>query len=82
MDGRYICLLENGEQFHFYVLQVSPRIQLSQAAILSITLYVGLMFICMIILLLDRYCTRPGSVVRPERQGDQIADPMLYHRWF
>lgn len=77
-------MLEDGEQFHFYVLQVSPRIDFTRAAALSVTASVGLALVCLTVLLLDRYCSRPGAAIQPAnlRHLNQAADPMLSRRWY
>ncbi|KAI6177126.1 hypothetical protein M3Y97_00873100 [Aphelenchoides bicaudatus] len=79
-DGRYSCLLEDGERFDFYVLQVSPRVDFTKASVLSITVAIGLALICLTVIFLDKYCSRPGAAIRPVtmRPVDQAAaDPMI-----
>jgi len=84
MEGRYSCLLDNGEQFHFYLLQVSPRLNFTKAIALSVTVSIGFALICTTVLLLDKFCSRPGAVVRPATTTifrmeavDEDANPIL-----
>ena len=85
MEGRYSCLLDNGEQFHFYLLQVSPRLNFTKAIALTITISIGFALICITVLLLDKYCSRPGAIVRPatiirmENPGND-TNPMIVLR--
>jgi hypothetical protein len=79
MDGQYSCLLDNGQQFNFYVLQVSPKVDFFNALLLSVTISISLLLICFAVLFLDKYCGRPGAVVRPAslRRLNAELDPIF-----
>lgn len=79
MEGQFTCLVEDGRQFHFYVLQVSPKINFFNAIVMSVTISIGFALICITVLFLDKYCSRPGAVVRPVSRPNE--DPLLYRQW-
>uniref|UniRef100_A0A7E4UMH7 Ig-like domain-containing protein n=1 Tax=Panagrellus redivivus TaxID=6233 RepID=A0A7E4UMH7_PANRE len=66
MDGRYVCILEDGTHRDFFIPHIVSSARLTKSVMISLSVTGIFCILCLIILTVDRYCFSDMDVIKAQ----------------